>query len=141
MAEAIFQNLIEKNMLSKTLACDSAGTANYHIGDKPDYRTLKVLEQNGLKTTHLGKQFSVYDFEKFDLIVVMDKSNYQDIFKLARNEREKEKIKMMREFESIKTTNFNVPDPYYDQLKDFEALFLLLDDCCNQLLEHVHPNN
>lgn len=136
MAEAVFMDLVDKKGLSKHFSADSCGTAGYHIGASPDYRTLKVLENKGIKTKHKGRKFKISDFENFDTIFVMDKSNEEDILKLAKNDLHKNKVKLLRQFDSIKQ-DLEVPDPYYDQIEAFENVYEMCVRCCTNFLENV----
>ena len=69
---------ILKSKLSNAFIVDSAGTANYHTGNPPDIRSIKVARKYGLNISNLkGRQFNVSDFEAFDFIYVMDESYYQ----------------------------------------------------------------
>lgn len=130
MAEAILKNKIEKLGLSSALECDSCGTANYHIGDEPDYRTMKILENNGIKFKHLGRQFSKTDFETFDFIFAMDKENLRNVQKLAPNETLKQKAMLFREYDPVDGGR-EVPDPYYGTIKNFEEVYQMLDRTCD----------
>ena len=62
MAEAIFAHEIAVQGLSQQVSCDSAGTSDYHPGDPPDDRTLKVLQQHGIETTQQVRQIKDEDF-------------------------------------------------------------------------------
>lgn len=66
---------------------DSAGTAAYHVGNEPDKRSIEVAHIFGIDIAHQkARKFVVNDFDTFDVIYVMDESNYQNILILARNE-------------------------------------------------------
>jgi protein-tyrosine phosphatase len=58
LGESSFRELVRQRGLSNKFEVDSAGTAGYHIGKKPDRRTLEVLEENDLATSHLGRKLS-----------------------------------------------------------------------------------
>ncbi len=133
MAEAIFSHKVKREGLHETISCDSCGTANYHVGDRPDHRTIKVLKQNGITTDHLGRQFKHSDFQHFDYIIPMDKSNYNHIYSMAKSDEDKNKIILFREYDSDKT-NSHVPDPYYGEMKDFEEVYEILNRCSKNFL-------
>ena len=64
MAEGILRDKIEKAGLD--IQVDSAGTANYHVGEPPHKNTIKVAAENGLDIRDLkARQFSTKDFEDF----------------------------------------------------------------------------
>ena len=109
---------------------DSAGTAAYHIGKKPDSRSIEIAKNNGVDiSTQSARQFKVSDFDIFNYIYAMDQSNYTHIISLARNNADICKVKL---FLAANTSiiNKNVPDPYYGNLSDFENIFNLIDDTC-----------
>lgn len=112
---------------------DSAGTAAYHIGKKPDYRSVKVAKNNGIDiSSQSARQFKVSDFDAFDYIYAMDRSNYTNIISIARTNSDIGKVKLFLE-ENDLISNKNVPDPYYGDQSDFENVFNLIDDTCKTL--------
>ena len=75
---------------------DSAGTGGYHIGAKPDKRSISVASVNGIDITNQqARKFTVKDFDNFDLIYVMDQSNYRNVIELARNEDDRAKVTLI----------------------------------------------
>lgn len=116
---------------------DSAGTANYHVGDTPDYRSISVAKSHGIDISQQrGRQFKTSDFDTFDHIFVMDQSNFNDVVKLARNPKDIAKVKLLLEIdESI--DNKTVADPYYGDESDFETVFQLLNQICNVLSKQL----
>ena len=134
MAEAIFNKLIEENGLSHIISCDSAGTASYHIGSKADERTIMVCEDNKVSITHSARKFDSNDFDNFDYIIAMDKSNKANIQLVPGVKHHK--VHLMCDFVPGKSTS-EVPDPYYGNQKDFEMVFNLLYDATKHLLKHI----
>lgn len=131
--------ILESKLPSESYYVDSAGTANYHIGDLPDQRSIAVAKTHGIDISNQrGRQFKVTDFDTFDQIYVMDPSNFENVSKLARNTNDIEKVKLILEVdETIKDKR--VPDPYYGENDGFENVFKLLDKSTtiisNQLLD------
>ncbi|MEX2589577.1 MAG: low molecular weight protein-tyrosine-phosphatase [Chitinophagales bacterium] len=112
---------------------ESAGTGGWHVGEQPDPRSIEVAEKHDLDITYQrGRQFSEYDFERFDLIYVMDTSNYRDVTKLANTEEERSKVKLILN-ELIADSNESVPDPYWDD-DGFEQVYQMLDDACEAIV-------
>ncbi|MCL4157440.1 UNVERIFIED_CONTAM: hypothetical protein GTU68_010215 [Idotea baltica] len=121
---------ILKSKLTKDFIVDSAGTTNYHSGSAPDLRSVAVARKYGLDISNLkGRQFNVSDFETFDLIYVMDESNYQNVIKLARHDGDVNKVKFILN-ETHPGKNFEVPDPYYGGDHGFENVYQMLDEAC-----------
>lgn len=129
---------ILRSKLPNSFFVDSAGTANYHIGNSPDKRSIDVARKNGLNISNLkGRQFSISDFDTFDLIYVMDESNYQNVIKLARNDQDIAKTKMILN-EVYPNQNYDVPDPYYGGEDGFENIFKMLDEACDIIAERIN---
>jgi len=113
---------------------DSAGTAAYHTGKKPDYRSIQVAKDNRLDiSTQSARQFKISDFDMFDYIYAMDQSNYTNIISFARTHTDIKKVKLFLEINSS-IANKNVPDPYYGELSDFKHVYDLINDTCDQLV-------
>ncbi|MDO9001220.1 MAG: low molecular weight protein-tyrosine-phosphatase [Bacteroidota bacterium] len=124
LAEGILLHLKEKHKLN--LEIDSAGTSHYHIGEAPDKRTIANAKKNGVDLSFLrARQFNVNDFDAFDKIYVMDKSNLTNVVALAKNQTHKNKVSLFLN-EVYPNTNLEVPDPYYGTEKDFEDVFQLV---------------
>ncbi|WP_072794743.1 low molecular weight protein-tyrosine-phosphatase [Algibacter luteus] len=121
---------ILKSKLSNNFVVDSAGTANYHVGSSPDKRSVAVARKHGLDISNLkGRQFDLSDFDTFDMIYVMDETNYQNVMKLARNPEDIAKVNMILN-EVHKNKNFEVPDPYYGGDHGFENVYQMLNEAC-----------
>lgn len=138
-AENIMRYLVEKEGLEKEIICDSAGTADYHIGEPPDSRMKKAAEARGIKLQGKARQFHPDDFEKYDLILAMDRDNYWSLVSLDPHKKYRDKIKMMCDY----ARNFQdkeVPDPYYGGAEGFNHVIDLLLDACGELLASIKPN-
>ena len=125
--------ILESKLPADRFQVDSAGTGNYHIGKLPDHRSIATAKAKGLDITNQRcRQFELSDFENFDIIYVMDQSNYENVIKLARNETDISKVKLILE-DATTSTSPEVPDPYWGEAQDFEDVYLLLDDVCEKI--------
>lgn len=119
---------------------DSAGTANYHVGAKPDIRSIEVAKKHNLSISNLkGRQFTVSDFDTFDFIYVMDRSNLENVLKLARNDKDKNKTALILN-EIAPNENLEVPDPYYGGDDGFEMVYKMLNESCNTIAKILTLN-
>lgn len=135
MAEGILRQLVEETKLD--VFVDSAGTANYHVGEQPDSRAIACLASRGINISHLrARQFMVEDFDEFDLIYVMDKSNYRNVLDLARTAQDSEKVKILA-CEFPYRMYREVPDPYYGNKKEFDEVSELLHANCKMLIDKL----
>ncbi|CAN5405336.1 low molecular weight protein-tyrosine-phosphatase [soil metagenome] len=133
LAEAIFIHQIKEQNLQSDFQVASCGTANYHIGDTPDQRTIRNALKNGVTIDHRGRQFGLSDFVDFDLILAMDQSNVNNIMCVSGADNYVQKVKLMRTWDSI-NTGADVPDPYYGNEKDFQEVFEILNRSMRNLI-------
>ncbi len=136
LAEAIFRKKIKDKGLEDYIITDSCGTANYHVGDSPDPRTIKNAMQNGVAINHLGRQLHHHDLVHFDLILAMDESNLRNIHRLPNASQHSHKIKLMRSYDVYADT-MEVPDPYYGTEQDFQQVFEILERSTENLLAAI----
>ncbi|MEM7793130.1 MAG: low molecular weight protein-tyrosine-phosphatase [Cyanobacteria bacterium P01_C01_bin.118] len=135
-AENIMNYLLEQRGLQQQVSCDSAGTSSYHIGSPPDSRMTAAAKKRGIKLVGRARQFTVDDFDRFDLILAMDDSNYRNIMSLASSEQHGHKVKRMCEF-CREYPDREVPDPYYGGADGFDYVIDLLLDACDGLLQEI----
>lgn len=135
-AEGIFKKMVRKQGLHDKIEVDSAGTAGYHVGELPDSRMRQHGTRRGYKFDSLSRKFTSNDFDRFDIILAMDDSNYNNILRLAPDLNSEGKVHRMMDF-SKKYENDHVPDPYYSGAEGFELVLDLLEDSCDGLLGKV----
>lgn len=111
---------------------DSAGTSGWHDGEPADSRSIAIAKERGIDIGYQrSRKFIVEDFDRFDLILVMDSSNYQNVINLARNEVDKSKVKILLNY-SFPGQNRAVPDPYYEG--GFGHVYDLIEGACEQII-------
>lgn len=126
LAEGILKSKVD----SSKVIVDSAGTGSWHVGSKPDSRSIAVAKKNNLDITdQRGRQFSVSDYYEFDHIYVMDNSNKENVLDLARNDEHRSKVKLILN-EIFPGENVDVPDPYYGGDSGFDNVYKMLDEAC-----------
>ena len=102
---------------------DSAGTISNHAGSPPDLRSIEIMTRNNHDISSQRSRIVKHeDFEYYDLILAMDKSNYEDLCSLASNDAQKSKINL------VLIHKGEVPDPYYGGNTGFESVYKLLDE-------------
>jgi len=116
---------------------DSAGTSGWHNGEGPDPRSTEVAQKNGIQiASQISRQILPSDFEFYDYIFAMDKSNLINIKKLAPQGQE-HKIKLFLSFAEIDERD-EVPDPYYSG--GFDYVYGLIEKACINIIERIeHP--
>lgn len=133
MAEGILKSKID----GLAIEVDSAGTGAYHVGDNPDYRAVVTARKYGVDISRLvARQFTVDDFDNFDVIYAMDRSNLQNILALARNENDKQKVKLFLDA-LLNDSESEVPDPYFGGDQGFEHVYNLIDAATDKIVENA----
>jgi protein-tyrosine phosphatase len=133
LAEGIMAAKLPKDKFS----VDSAGTGSWHIGHSPDARSISTAKKNNLDISkQKGRQFSINDFETYDYIYVMDKSNYDDVIKLAQTTEQKNKVQIILN-ELYPDENVDVPDPYFGMPNGFDIVYNMLDEVCDIVAEKL----
>jgi protein-tyrosine phosphatase len=132
------EGILKSKVSSKQVFVDSAGTAAYHVGNLPDSRSIDVANKYGIDIrTQRARAFTASDFECFDTIYVMDRANYNNIIKLAKNSFDTCKVKLiLNELQANESSE--VPDPYYGGEEGFEKVYHLLDESCDRIAEKIN---
>lgn len=133
LAEGILASKLPKNKFT----VDSAGTGSWHIGRKPDERSIVTAKKNKIDISHQkGRQFTIRDFETFDYIYVMDNSNYNDVMHLAKTPEQRNKVQLILN-ELFPDENVDVPDPYYGLANGFDHVYEMLDQACELIAKKL----
>ncbi len=128
LAEGIMQHLSDEMSLGWEV--DSAGTGDWHVGEGPDRRSIRAAQKHGIDISkQVCRLFRPSDFDEFDHIFVMDKSNLSDILAMARSEKDEKKVKLL-------LGNSIVPDPYYED-DQFEPVFKMIEQGCREIINQL----
>ncbi|MBM3165032.1 MAG: low molecular weight phosphotyrosine protein phosphatase [Bacteroidetes bacterium] len=135
LADGVLRQKVEQRGLLWEV--DSAGTANYHIGEPPDERMIKTAQGRGVDISWLrARQFSQQDFKGFDRIYVMDRSNRSNVLKLTNEEDDRQKVYLLLDH-LYPGEAAEVPDPYYGNSEDFDRVYTLIDEATNALIKDL----
>ena len=121
LAEGLFRHVVDAAGQGDEFHVDSAGTGGWHIGDPPDRRAIAVAASHGVDIARLrGRKVSEADFARFDVIVAMDKANLATLEALA-PAGARDRIHLFAML--AEGVMADVPDPYYGDERDFEAVY------------------
>jgi protein-tyrosine phosphatase len=135
-AEAVFRHYVESAGLSDQIVIDSAGTHDYHIGDRPDTRTQRAAQQRGYDMSGLrGRQVSTDDFTKFDYVLAMDNANLANLQRMVPPHCEV-RPQLFLQYARHHTER-EVPDPYYGGADGFERVLDMVEDAAQGLLQEL----
>jgi protein-tyrosine phosphatase len=134
-AEGVFRQLVKEAGLAGRIEVDSAGTGDYHIGERPDPRACWAASRRGYDLTPLrARQVTVQDFHDFNYVFAMDEQNVRALQRIAPAEHA-DKVKLFTDFAS--NGECGVPDPYVGGPQGFESVLDLVEDAAQGLLRHL----
>jgi protein-tyrosine phosphatase len=138
-AEGVMRHLVREEGLEEVVEIDSAGTGSWHVGHSPDERSAGAARERGIELAGRARQVDVADFEAFDLIVAMDRSNFDELHAMAPDAEARERVKLLREYDpdAVAAGELEVPDPYYGGADGFEEVLDLVTRACEGLLSEV----
>ncbi|OMJ21931.1 Low molecular weight phosphotyrosine protein phosphatase [Smittium culicis] len=126
MAEAVFKSTVDENELNKVFFIDSAGTSSYHIGSSPDKRSVSTCKKHAVPVNHKARQVNAADFDRFDYILCMDRSNFSDLIDM-KPRGSKAIVKLFGEYDP--KGEVIIEDPYYGGQEGFEHNFRQVKRC------------
>lgn len=129
IAEGLLRAHLKREGLQ--IEVDSAGTSSFHQGEAPDPRSIEVMKRHGHDIrTQRSRPLCIEDFERFDLILAMDRRNLRDARALAPTEKAGAQVQLLLDEE-------DVPDPYYGGVDGFEKVYQMIDQAIRQWIDHL----
>jgi protein-tyrosine phosphatase len=130
MAETVFRRLARDAGVEVEVA--SAGTGGWHVGNGADDRALAALRGRGYDgSAHRARQFAAEWFDRYDLVVALDREHERDLRALARDvPGAGAKVRLL-------LGDADVPDPYFGGADGFEHVLDLVEEACERLLDEV----
>jgi protein-tyrosine phosphatase len=137
IAAAVMRSLVNDAGLDAHIEVSSAGTGDWHVGQRADNRALATLTRHGYDgSTHRARQFVAEWFADHDLVVALDSANLADLRRLATTAAERDKVRLLLSFDA-QSTESDVPDPYYGGAEGFDLVVTTIERACRALLEQV----
>lgn len=93
------------------IVVDSAGTGAWNVGDPPTAAAIAAAARAGLVVQGRARRVIPADFERFDIVVAMDRSNLRDLQALAPTLAARAKVRLFRTYDR-RTEEDEIPDPY-----------------------------
>ncbi len=136
-AQGVFEHIVEQAGLSDQIDVDSAGTSACHAGEAPDRRAIEAASWRGYRMSHIrSRQVQTEDFDRFDLILAMDKVNLQTLLSCCPVS-SRDKVRLFLGDEG--RMQAEVPDPYYGGKGGFETVLDLIEEASQVLLSSLKP--
>lgn len=130
LAEGILQSKLPENF-----TVDSAGTLENNAGKSPDHRSVSTAKKYNIDISdQRSRLFVKEDFQKYDRIYVMDKSNLENVLSLSKDEDDRKKV-------SLILGDQEVPDPFWSEMEDFDNVYQMLDKASDKIAEELLEQN
>ena len=127
-------SVVQERGLTDEIVVDSAGTAGYHIGKRADLRMIEHASRRGYDLQSRARKLVADDLEKFDLVIAMDRANFDDIDRL--HSEPTAEVKMLSDFLGDDWPT-DVPDPYYGGADGFEYVLDMIAAAVPKIIEHL----
>ena len=135
-AEGVFRNELAQAGSDLVVTIDSAGTHAYHVGEPPDRRAIAAASRRGIDLTGLrARAVSDEDFERFDLVLAMDRDNLALLQRRAPASY-RQRVKLFMDY-APKSYAREIPDPYYGGPQGFEEVLDLLEEASRGLVRDL----
>ena len=135
-AEGVFRHIVTAAGLADRIQIDSAGTIAYHAGHPPDARAQEAARRRGIDlSSQRARKVTPDDFEKFDLVLAMDRDNHYELELICPPGYE-DRLHLFLSF-ARNSRETEVPDPYYGGSRGFEVVLDLIEDASEGLLQHL----
>ncbi len=139
MAEVVFRAFAEQRGHGRRVVSRSAGTGDWHLGERADGRTLDALSRRGYDgSLHRAKQFTQNSFAENDLVIALDRTHERVLREWARDEDEEGKISLLLPFDR-EATALDVPDPYYADQAMFDDVLTMIENASLSLFRQLEP--
>jgi protein-tyrosine phosphatase len=136
-AAGVMRHMVDEAGLAAAIRVESAGTAGYHVGEPPDQRARAAGARRGIVIGGRARKFAREDWVRFDYVLAMDQSNYDDLTETGPTAAWQSKLYLLRSFDPASPRGASVPDPYYGGDEGFDEVLDLCLRACRPLLEKV----
>lgn len=124
-AEVVLRDHLAAAGLGGLVEVDSAGTADYHIGEPPSDPAVRICAARGYDLKMLkARQVAPRDFTDFDLILVMDRGHLRRLNAMLPADA---RCRLHLFLEVLPEAGVDVPDPYYGDDRDYAAMLDLIE--------------
>jgi protein-tyrosine phosphatase len=143
IAEVVLRAQVQDAGLADRVDVDSAGTGDWHIGERADHRAVRVLATHGYDgTTHRARQFDPAWFPTLDLVIALDAGHARTLRSWAPDEEQRAKVRLLGSFAAGtdgggRPVDLDIRDPYYDGPEAFEEILGQIESACAGLTDRL----
>src|ERR1044072_5580344 len=133
MAEGVLRRVAQEEGVLDRFEIDSAGLGNWHVEQAPDSRAQEAASRRGIDISdQFARQVTKEDFARFDLLLAMDGSNYDELVQLAPKSA-RHKVRRFLDY-APHVANKDVPDPFFGEREGFNHALDLIEVAARGLL-------
>jgi protein-tyrosine phosphatase len=119
---------------------DSAGTGSWHIGQPPHAESVAAGARSGLAIDGRARKVTVADFDRFDVIVAMDRANLRDLIELAPSKEAQAKVRLFRTYDPEASAD-EVPDPWGGSAAGYEETVRIVRAAASGLIAEISEHS
>lgn len=127
LAQGVFEHALEERGRRQEFTVESCGIGGWHVGERPDSRSVDVARRNGITLASRARQLATPDdFMRFDLLLAMDRRNMRSLVHAGCPA---DKARLFLSYappELAERYNLEVPDPYDGGPREFDEVFELV---------------
>ena len=140
MAEVMLRDEVTRSGLGRLITTSSAGTGDWHVGEQADGRTITALAKRGYDGSHhRARQFDPAWFTDLDLVVVLDRSHDRILRNWATTDHDRNKVRLLLDFDKEQAALHDVPDPYYSDDALFDSVLGMIERANHALFKQLAP--
>lgn len=140
MAEIVLRHYAQRAGLGHRILSTSAGTGDWHVGERAHEGTIAALNSRGLDgTMHRARQFTTAQLRDSDLIVALDRTHERVLRNWATEESDKDKVALLMGFDPHADGMLDVPDPYYAEQEMFDDVLGMIERAVKALFQQLEP--
>jgi protein-tyrosine phosphatase len=143
MAEFVLREAFEDAGLADRVEVDSAGTSTEELGNPAHPRTVAALRRHGHRdvgwSEHRARQFTADWFDGADLVLAADHPHARRLERLARDDEEEGRIRMLRSFdpEAVARGDLGMDDPWFGSDPEYDQTHAEIVAAVPAIVEHV----
>ena len=136
MAEFVMKDLVKKAGLASQFHIESAATSREEIGNPVYPPARSKLAEHGISCDgHAARQLTNADYEKYDLLIGMDRANLWDMYRICGGDFSG-KLRLLMDY-TVRPDD--VADPWYTG--NFETTWQDVLEGCQGLLHELMEGN
>ncbi len=115
---------------------DSAGTGSWHIGQPPHPESVAAAARVGLRIDGRARRVTPTDFDRFDVILAMDRSNLRELTTMAPNKASQAKLRLFRTYDPDSDED-EIPDPWGGPTEGYEETIRIVRAAARGLVDDL----